>query len=88
MPLTKLFRRGMSCADVLDVLQSYLDGETDPGIARQVAAHLERCDICDHESHVYDQIKLSLTKRRPDLDPDVMAALTHFGRRIADGEHD
>lgn len=88
MPFTKLFRRGMSCADVLEVLQSYLDGETDPEIARQVAAHLGRCNICEHESQVYDQIKVSLSRQRANLDPEILMALNDFGQRIAHGEHD
>lgn len=84
MPFTKLFRRGMSCSDVLVVLQSYLDGETDPEVARQVAAHLHRCDRCEQESEVYDRIKTSLSRRRPYVDPDVMYALTQFGHRITE----
>ena len=39
--LARLFRRGMSCSDVLEVLQSYLDGETDSNVARLVAESIE-----------------------------------------------
>lgn len=87
MQMTKLFRRGRSCGDILEVLQSYLDGETSPDVARQVALHLGRCDRCERESAVYDKIRESLSRRRRDLDPSVMAALAQFGERIARGEH-
>lgn len=86
--MPKLFRRGMSCADALEVLQSYLDGEIDTETARKVAAHLERCDRCDAESQVFAQIKESLAKRRPAVDPAVMSALSQFGQRITNGEID
>ena len=82
MLMMRLFRRGMSCSKLLEVLQSYLDGETDSVVARKVATHLYRCDHCDRESQVYDHIKSSLANCRPDVDPEVMAALTEFGDRL------
>lgn len=84
--LHKLFRRGMSCADVLEVLQSYVDGEIDDAEARQVLAHLDGCDPCDHESVVYRRIKVSLRKRATPIDPEIMSALTQFSNRVARGE--
>ncbi len=86
MMLNKLFRRGMSCSDVLEVLQSYLDGETDEETARQVLMHLDRCERCDDETEVYRQIKGSLSKKAPVLDPEIMSALHRFGERVARGE--
>ncbi len=79
----KLFRRGLSCTDVLEVLQSYLDGETEADVARQVAAHLDDCDHCDRESDVYVRIKTSLANKRRTTDPEVLAALTRFGEDLA-----
>lgn len=78
----RLFRRGMSCGEVLEVLQSYLDDETDADVARQVAAHLDDCDHCDRESDVYLRIKVSLASRRRPVDPEVMTALTRFGQEL------
>ncbi len=78
----KLFRRGLSCSEVLEVLQSYLDGETDADVARQVAAHLDNCDHCDRESDVYVRIKTSLASKRRTTDPEVLAALTRFGEGL------
>jgi anti-sigma factor RsiW len=78
----------MSCGEVLDVLQSYIDGEIDAEVARQVATHLTNCDHCDHESHVYVRIKASLRRRRDDVDPDVLAALSDYGHRLLEGGPD
>lgn len=84
--IRQLFRRSMSCQDVLEVLQSYLDGETDEATARKVVAHLDRCDQCDHETWVYRRIKISLGSREVPIDPQVRAALTRYGQRVANGE--
>jgi anti-sigma factor RsiW len=86
MMLSKLFRKGASCSEILQVLQSYLDGEIETGDAREIAVHLERCDHCEHESLIYKRIKISLRNARPGLDPDVLEALSRFGRRLARGE--
>jgi anti-sigma factor RsiW len=79
---SRLFRRGLSCSEVLEVLQSYLDDEADADVARQVAAHLRDCDRCDRESQVYVKIKASLAGRRRPVDPQVMAALNRFGQEL------
>ncbi|MDH3679826.1 MAG: zf-HC2 domain-containing protein [Acidimicrobiia bacterium] len=84
--LHKLFRRGMSCEDVLEVLQSYLDGETDDATARQVLDHLHGCGHCDRESDVYLRIKVSLRKRATAVDPEIRSALSRFSERVARGE--
>ena len=84
--LAKLFRRGMSCEDVLAVLQTYLDGETNGETARTVLEHLDNCEICDRESDVYRRIKGSLAAQAPEADPEIMAALTRFSSRIVQGD--
>ena len=88
MPISKLFRRGMSCNDILEVLQSYLDGEVEADTARQVATHLAKCDRCDRESEIFNRIKGSLNQHRIDIDPEVRDALASFGERLARGEVD
>ena len=82
----RLFRRNMTCADVLDVLQSYIDGETDEDTARKVLAHLDACPPCERQSAVFIRIKASLSRRSKPIDPEVMQALTSFGERVARGE--
>ncbi len=87
--MIKLFRRrrpGLTCREVIEVLQSYLDGETDAETARAVAGHLEMCVNCGPEAQMYRDIKVSLRNRATPVDPDVLASLESFGRRLAAGE--
>lgn len=88
--MKKLFGRnkGLNCGDVMEVLQSYLDGETDVETARKVAEHLGECEDCDLESKVYLDIKTSLVSRTDTVDPVVMSALQDFSNRLVHGEID
>lgn len=86
MMLSRILRRGMSCEQVMEVLQSYLDGEIDTPTARFVATHLDRCPPCEHESHVYERIKTSLGRRRVELDETVAQALADYIERVTKGE--
>ncbi len=86
MMLGRMFRRGMSCSQALEVLQGYLDGEVDENVARKVAAHLDRCAVCENEGTVYREIKGSLSRQRRGIDPEVATALARFGERVARGE--
>lgn len=86
--LRRLLRRQPSCAEVMEVLQAYLDGEVDDSTARMVAGHLGACLHCAHESDVYHRIKAKLASRRRDLDPQVRLALEAFVHELptsADG---
>ncbi|MEM8925353.1 MAG: zf-HC2 domain-containing protein [Actinomycetota bacterium] len=82
MRLPSFFSRGMSCAEVADVMQSYLDGETDAATAKRVAAHLAKCRDCDIEVQVYDRICTSLRRRQVEVDPEILAALETFGHNL------
>ncbi|MFV0525558.1 MAG: anti-sigma factor family protein [Acidimicrobiales bacterium] len=66
------------CSEVLGVLQSYLDGEADEAMARQVADHLRRCPPCDQELRAYRRIKVSLFACRHTVDPRVRQSLNDF----------
>lgn len=88
MILERLFRKGMSCGEVLEVLQTYLDGETDEQTARQIVIHLGHCKPCDHESIVYQRIKVSLAGRARTIDPGILEALALYGQQLTDGEID
>lgn len=79
-------KKGYSCDDVMQVLQSYLDGETDVETARKVAAHLDDCQDCDLESSVYAGIKASLATRAEPVDAAVMDTLRDFSNRVVSGE--
>ena len=80
--MPRLFRRGYSCQQVMVVLQAYLDGEVDASVARKVAGHLNDCPPCDRESDVYRRLKVTLNRRRIDLDPAVAEALTDYVSRL------
>ncbi len=87
--MLRWFRRTRSaptCAEVMEVLQSYLDGEVDEDTARRVAAHLDECVDCGPEAAVYRRIKFSLHQQARPVDPAILAGLERFGRRIANGD--
>lgn len=89
MMITKLlnrFRGGPSCDEVMEVLQSYLDGEVDAATARKVAGHLDMCTDCGPESEVYRRIKSSLATASEPIDPEVLASLHAFTNRLTSGE--
>lgn len=81
-------KKGYTCDDVMVVLQSYLDGETDAETARKVAAHLDECEDCDLESSVYKGIKASLASRSEPVDAAVLATLRDFSNRVVHGDID
>jgi len=76
-------RRQLSCRQVGEVLQSYLDAELDDATAAKVAAHLEDCRRCGLEADIYESVKASL-QRRPDiLSGEPVLRLREFGERLA-----
>lgn len=56
---------GMTCTQVRNLVQSYLDGELDEHQAAKLAAHLHRCRRCGVEAETYRQIKASLASPPP-----------------------
>ncbi|MGH1505313.1 MAG: anti-sigma factor family protein [Acidimicrobiales bacterium] len=82
-----LRRRSLSCDEIMEVLQGYLDGEVDAKTARRVAAHLDACDGCATETDVYRRLKDSLAHVPTEtVDPEIMDRLQDFSRRVIDGE--
>lgn len=78
-------RRGRAtCAEVIRVLQGYLDGHADELTARRVRRHLERCRRCGLEADTYQAIKVALTRRSHRVDPRALQRLRAFGERLAD----
>lgn len=84
--LLNRFRSGPSCDEIMEVLQSYLDGEVDAETARKVAGHLEICTDCDSESEIFRSIKTSLANSAAPVDPEVLASLRAFSDRLVAGE--
>lgn len=81
-------RTQMSCHQVGQVLQTYLDNELDDDAARKVAAHLEDCRRCGLEAETYEALKASLQRGSAGLADEPVARLREFGERLARGELD
>lgn len=73
----------VNCREVGRVLQSYLDGEVEPGFAEKIADHLEKCKDCGLEHETYQRIKSSLSGQDAHVDDDAIARLREFGRNLA-----
>jgi anti-sigma factor RsiW len=81
-------RKQLSCKQVGQVLQAYLDDELDEDAARKVAAHLEDCRRCGLEAETYEALKASLRRGPSGLADEPVARLREFGERLARGELD
>lgn len=78
-----------SCMQVMRVLQSYLDGQTDEVTARRVANHLDACRRCGLEAATYREIKAALARRpAATLGDDSIERLRQFGSALARGDAD
>jgi anti-sigma factor (TIGR02949 family) len=73
-----------SCLQVMRVLQSYLDGQTDEVTTRRVANHLEACRRCGLEAATYREIKAALARRAAPAPTDqhVLERLRAFGTAL------
>ncbi|MBW3536495.1 MAG: zf-HC2 domain-containing protein [Actinobacteria bacterium] len=80
------WRRGgeASCAEVAQVLQSYLDGRVDDLTARRVRRHLEHCRRCGLEAETYEAIKAALARRSHQVDTDALQRLRAFAQRLGE----
>ncbi len=84
-----LFRRGsvadrpLSCRQVGQILQSFLDSELDEVTTDKVAEHLEDCRRCGMAADLYLEIKASLG---PGVPEESLARLEEFAERLAVGE--
>lgn len=74
--------RGASCMEVMRVLQSYLDGQTDDVTTQRVARHLDACRRCGLEAATYREIRGVLSRRRGEPDPDTIARLRQFAEQV------
>lgn len=84
--LMNRLRGRLTCAETLELLQQYLDGELPVEAARRVAVHLDHCTMCEEESAVYARIKALIGALAPAADPEVLDRLERFGERVRDGE--
>lgn len=87
----RLFRRGrvadrpLSCRQVGEILQSFLDAELDDVTTDKVAEHLEDCRRCGMAADVYLEIKASLGRDAPVVPEESLTSLEEFARRLAAG---
>ncbi len=72
----------VSCHQVAQVLQSFLDGEVDEDTAGQVTAHLEMCRRCGLEGDVYREIKESLSRCASPVPELTLRRLQHFSEEL------
>ncbi len=86
-PWLTRFRR-LSCHEVAEVIQAFLDDEADELAARRVARHLKDCRRCGMEAATYVAIKGTLSRRRPVPDPGSIQRLRAFGEMLASGQVD
>jgi predicted anti-sigma-YlaC factor YlaD len=78
---------GMTCHQVGELLQQYLDDELhDAERARRIHDHLEECRRCGMEAETYERIKSTIAAERPDIPPESIERLRAFGERLARGE--
>lgn len=66
---------GVSCAEVRDLVQCYLDDELDETRAAMLTAHLHRCKRCGVEAETYRRMKVALA---PDPPPATVDRLRRF----------
>jgi len=78
----------MRCMAVARVLQAYLDGEVDEGVARRVGAHLELCRRCGMKADTYRSIKEALARGATTWDDLTRRRLQDFVRRVGQDHPD
>ena len=77
---------GISCHQVGEILQQYLDGHIDAERASRIEEHLEACRRCGLEAETYEHIKVTLANQRSDVPAESVDRLREFGERLARGE--
>src|SRR5436309_2048887 len=71
----------LSCAEALDLLEPYLDGDLPPGEADRVRRHLEACPACAAERALAARIQSELRALpQPDCPPEVIERVRRAGR--------
>jgi anti-sigma factor RsiW len=76
---------GLTCHEVGEILQQYLDGHVDADRAGRIEIHLEECRRCGLEAETYERIKATLAAQRPDIPAESVARLRAFGEQLARG---
>lgn len=75
--------RGLSCQQVEQVMQQYLDGELAPEETPKVLEHLEACKDCGLEADLYTRIKATLHLHQETPSDDSMANVRALAAELA-----
>lgn len=71
----------LPCAEALDLLEPYLDGDLPPGEADRVRRHLDGCPACAAELALAARIQSELRALpQPDCPPEVIERVRRAGR--------
>jgi len=81
--LSRIFKRGMTCEQVADVLQQYLDEELEASEVPKVLQHLEACRDCGLEATMYTRIKESLQNHQDSPSQDSMSRIRALAEELA-----
>lgn len=71
-----------ACADALDALHEYLDGELAPGRLASIAPHLDTCRRCGLEAEAYRALKEAVRRAGNGVDAAVLDRLRTFARHL------
>jgi anti-sigma factor RsiW len=66
------------------LLQCYLDGEVETGVAFRVVVHLDACGECAREAEALVMLKRALRRQRV-ADPEVVGRLCTFAALLTRG---
>ena len=77
---------GLTCHEVGEILQQYLDGHIDADRAGRIEIHLEECRRCGLEAETYERIKATLAAQRHEIPQESVDRLRAFGEQLARGE--
>lgn len=86
--IMRLLRRnkGYSCHQVLEVMQSYIDGEVDEKTALNVVEHLEMCERCAHEVHLFRRIQNAVREQADEIDPRIVERLEAYALELSSAD--
>lgn len=72
----------LSCRQVEQIVQAFLDGELPPHQAANVEVHLDRCRDCGIEADRIDRVRSALARLRAPLDPASLARVRRGAEEI------
>lgn len=76
------FDDARACAEALDALHEYLDGELTPGRLAAIAPHLDACRRCGLETEAYRALKQAVRRAGNGVDAAVLDRLRTFARHL------